>query len=207
MTKFQYTFKHFITVTILMVSLLTCTIYMLPYARGAKLGDNNATQPEDLHSSAFIANQTGDETVETAQTEAIQFSVLEDKNATPGKIGTQSQLEVIEELNQMVRAGMFTMHANLEPVFENGYAKGNLLIVNETSNTHPQIVEIYLKESDRLIYQSDSLGVGEKIAEAALDRPLAAGKYDCIAYFTSIDEDTDRLLGRAGAEMTITVLK
>ena len=94
---------------------------------------------------------------------------------------------------------------NLNPVFKDGSSEGNLLIMNEEINRHPQVVEIYRKDTEELIYKSGAIPVGSRVETGKLLVDLDAGEYPCVAYFNSVDENTGELLGKAGAEITIIV--
>ena len=108
-------------------------------------------------------------------------------------------------LNQQVEEGYINISMNASPVFENGQAEGNLMIVNETVNRYPQQVVITLNDTGETIYISAAIPVGSKIAADTLDVDLEAGSYDCTAMFHSLDPDTGAILGSAGANITITI--
>lgn len=101
--------------------------------------------------------------------------------------------------------GYINISMNASPVFENGQAEGNLMIVNETVNRYPQQVVITLNDTGETIYISAAIPVGSKIAADTLDVDLEAGSYDCTAMFHSLDPDTGAILGSAGANITITI--
>lgn len=81
------------------------------------------------------------------------------------------------------------------------------MIVNESVNRYPQIVEITLNDSGESIYKSAGIAVGSKIEEAKLDVDLDAGTYECTAMFHNVDPDTGASLGCAGAVITVTILE
>ena len=135
------------------------------------------------------------------------FDLTQDENVTEGGLEHKSQEEIQAELNKQVAEGMINISMNLTPVFDDGESEGNLLIINEDINRYPQVVEIYLKDTDELIYKSGAIPVGSKIESDTLDVDLDAGEYDCTAYFNAVNPDTGELVGRAGAEVKITVLK
>lgn len=135
------------------------------------------------------------------------WDLTEDSASQEGGIKTRSQEEIQEELNKKVEDGMINISMNLNPVFENGESEGNLLIVNEEINRYPQIVEIFLKDTDTLVYRSGGISVGHSVEKGKLLVDLDAGNYPCIAYFNAVNPDTNTLVGRAGAEITITVLR
>lgn len=133
------------------------------------------------------------------------YDISLDKNATVGKVAQRSQDEVIAELNKQVEEGMINISMNTNPVFETGTSEGNLIIVNEETNRYPQVVEIYLEDTNELIYKSGGIPVGSKIENATLDYNLSKGTYDCIAYFNAINPDTGELVGKAGANIKVTI--
>lgn len=109
------------------------------------------------------------------------------------------------ELNRQVADGMMTISMNANPVFETPTSEGNLLIVNEYTNKYPQIVEIYNKENDELIYTSKGIPIGKKLEMDSLDVKLPTGEHPCTAYFIAVDPETKTEVGRAGADIIITI--
>ena len=112
--------------------------------------------------------------------------------------------EIEAQLNNQLEEGLINISMNTSPIFENGKATGNLMIVNETINRHPQKVEIIRNDTQDVIYTSGAIPVGSKIEAAALDVSLEAGTYDCTALFHSLD-DAGNLIGSAGAQISITI--
>lgn len=133
------------------------------------------------------------------------FDLTQDSNAQEGEREKRPQEEIQAELNQKVQEGMINISMNLSPIFENGTSKGNLLIVNEEINRHPQVIEIYRKDTNELIYKSGLIPVGSRVDEGSLLVDLDAGEYPCVAYFNSVNGETGELLGKAGAEINIIV--
>ena len=133
------------------------------------------------------------------------FDLTQDGNAQEGQIEGRPVEEIQEELNRMVEEGMINISMNLNPVFKDGTSEGNLLIMNEEINHHPQVVEIYRKDTEELIYKSGLIPVGSRVETGKLLVDLDAGEYSCVAYFNSVDENTGELLGKAGAEITVIV--
>ena len=89
-------------------------------------------------------------------------------------------------------------------LFRSDISLGNLMIVNETINRHPQKVEIIRNDTGEVIYTSGAIPVGSKIEAAKLDVELEAGVYECTALFHNLD-DTGNIIGSAGAIITITI--
>lgn len=94
---------------------------------------------------------------------------------------------------------------NPTPIFANGTSEGNLLIVNSEVNNYPQRVTIIRSDTGEQIYQTKAIPVGSKIETDKLDVNLDAGTYDCVAYFENLDAETGDVLGKAGANITITI--
>lgn len=135
------------------------------------------------------------------------FDLTIDDGAETGDRETMSKEEIEAMLNQKVQEGMINISMNLNPVFANGTSEGNLLIVNEEVNRHPQVIEIYRNDTNELVYKSGLIPVGSRVDYGKLSVDLDAGEYDCVAYFNSINEETGELLGKAGAEITLIVQK
>ncbi len=145
------------------------------------------------------------ETDETGNKKPI-FDLSPDSGLEYGDRPEKSKEEIEAELNEKVQEGMMNISMNLNPAFENGTSEGNLLIVNEEINRHPQIVEIYRKDTNELIYRSGLVPVGGRVDYGKLLIDLDKGEYPCVAYFNSINGETGELLGKAGAEIIIIVL-
>lgn len=131
--------------------------------------------------------------------------IVYDQNAEEGGWEAMSREEITEALNSKVEEGMINISMNTSPVFADGRAEGNLMIVNELVNTYPQKVELYRSDTNELIYTSDAVPVGSKIASDALDVVLEAGVYECTAMFHALDPETGAILGTAGAVITVTI--
>lgn len=127
-----------------------------------------------------------------------------DKNAEEGGWRGTDTEAVIESLNRKVEEGMINISMNTSPYFEDGDSYGNLMIVNEKTNNHPQIVSIVMNSTGEEIYRSGGIPVGSKIEKAKLGVSLPKGVYECTAMFHSVDENGNDL-GCAGAIITVTV--
>ncbi len=114
---------------------------------------------------------------------------------------------IVSSLNEKVEEGMINISMNTSPIFQNGFSAGNLMIVNESVNRYPQIVEITRNDTGEVIYTSGGIPVGSKIEGAKLDVDLNAGTYECTALFHNIDPETGISLGCAGAVIIVTVLE
>ena len=123
-----------------------------------------------------------------------------------GQKDSKTPDEIKNELNQLVGEGMINISMNMFPVFEDGDSEGNLLIMNEEVNKYPQVVEIYILDTNELIYLSNLIAVGHCLDADKLSVDLEAGTYACIAIFNAVDPETGILQGRAAANIQVKVL-
>ena len=119
-------------------------------------------------------------------------------NMTPDQIKAQMQ-KVADE-------SQFSFKINSRPIFENGSAQGDLGIENPSYNVYPMVVQIFLEDTDEIIYDSGGILPNQHIYTARLLRPLSAGEYRAIAVLNAYDPDTLVWQGKAQAALIITVL-
>lgn len=81
------------------------------------------------------------------------------------------------------------------------------MIVNESINRYPQVVEITRNDTNEVVYKSGAIPVGSKIETAKLSVDLDVGTYECTAMFYNVDPNTGNYLGCAGAIINITVFE
>ncbi len=142
---------------------------------------------------------------DSSDTDTHSPGIIYDTGAVEGGWETTDPDKIVENLNEKVAEGMINISMNTSPYFADGTASGNLMIVNESINRYPQVVEIRRNDNDELIYKSGAIPVGSKIEKAPLSVNLDAGIYDCTAMFYNVDPVTGAYLGCAGAIVQITV--
>ena len=131
--------------------------------------------------------------------------IVYDSSAVEGGWDNLSPEEIEARLNEKVADGMINISANTAPIFEDGASEGNLMLVNESINNYPQMVQIVRNDTGEQIYESGAIAVGSKIERARLDVVLPAGTYECTAYFHNLDPESGAIIGTAGAIITITI--
>ncbi len=131
--------------------------------------------------------------------------IIYDSSAVEGGWDNLSPEEIEARLNEKVAEGMINISANTAPIFEDGASEGNLMLVNESINTSPQMVQIVRNDTGEQIYESGAIAAGSKIERARLDVVLPAGTYECTAYFHNLDPESGAIIGTAGAIITITI--
>ena len=131
--------------------------------------------------------------------------IVYDDGAVEGGWDEADTDRIIASLNEKVEEGMINISMNTSPTFRDGTSAGNLMIVNESINRYPQVVEITRSDTGEMIYKSGAIPVGSKIESDTLDVDLAAGTYECTAMFHNVDPKTGASLGCAGAIIHITI--
>lgn len=127
-------------------------------------------------------------------------------NATIGILPGVDVAQRQAELQQQLDEGMIAFSINTNPVFETGGSEGNLMLENPANNAKLLVVEIYLDDTQEMIYQSKAIPVGSYIENAQLDKVLEPGEYAATAYFKAYRESDYSYIGQAGAAINITVL-
>ena len=142
----------------------------------------------------FLTNRDADASLELADNATVGI--------LPGIDIAQRQAELQQELDE----GMIAFSINTNPVFATGGSEGNLMLENPANNAKLLVVEIYIDDTQELIYQSKAIPVGSYIENAALDKVLEPGQYAATAYFKAYREDDYSYIGQVGAAINITVL-
>ncbi len=114
---------------------------------------------------------------------------------------------VYEEMRQEVEEGMFECNMSMTWTFEDGRSESkDACVINSTNNTYPIYFDVYLKDTDELIYSSPIIPVGNQLTDFKLDTPLDAGTYKAICRYTLIrDVETQEEISSAGFVITINV--
>ena len=94
--------------------------------------------------------------------------IVYDSSAVEGGWDNLSPEEIEARLNEKVAEGMINISANTAPIFEDGASEGNLMLVNESINNYPQMVQIVRNDTGEQIYESGAIAVGSKIERARL---------------------------------------
>lgn len=129
-----------------------------------------------------------------------------DQNATMGLLPGVDVAQRQAELQQQLDESMIAFSINTSPVFENGGSEGNLMLENPANNAKLIVVELYLNETEELIYQTKALPAGSYIENARLDKLLEPGEYPATAYFKAYREDDHTYIGQVGAALTLRIL-
>lgn len=118
--------------------------------------------------------------------------------------------EVIEQMDQkaseeMVAPGYYTVMMNYEWRFATGDAVSeNAYVENMAVNTNAVYLDLFLAEDEEnAIYKSPVIPLGSSLQEIALDTPLEAGTYPCVAVYHLVDDNQNTL---STLRVTVTVI-
>lgn len=119
-----------------------------------------------------------------------------------------SAKNVMDQMREEVREGMFECQMSMTWTFADGKAASkDAYIANSTNNTHPICFDVYMQDTEELLYSSPVLPVGTDIRNIKLDKELAAGKYQAtVMYKLLSDVDSQEEISSAGFVVTINVL-
>lgn len=106
----------------------------------------------------------------------------------------ESNLEEIkDEMAEKMEEGMFSTEMNLLWHFPTAKEpSSDAYVGNSEANNSPVFFEIYLADTQELVYTSTVLPVGSKLKELKLDRELAVGEYEAVCKFNLLDEEGNK---------------
>lgn len=118
--------------------------------------------------------------------------------------------DVIEQMEQRASEeftvpGYYTLWMNYEWHFATGDAVSeDAYVENMAINTNAVYFDLFLLEDEEnAIYQSPIIPLGSSLQNIALDTPLEAGTYDCVAVYHLVDDDQNTL---STLRVTVTVI-
>lgn len=118
--------------------------------------------------------------------------------------------EVIEQMTQtapeeLTAPGYYTVWMNYEWHFASGDAVSeDAYVENLAVNTNAVYFDVFLLEDEEnAVYKSPLLPLGSRLRDIALDTPLEAGTYDCVAVYHLVDDDQNTL---STLRVTVTLI-
>lgn len=114
--------------------------------------------------------------------------------------------EVIQQMEEeeYVAPGYYTVTMNFDWHFAAGDAVSeDAYVENAVENTNSVYLDLFLAEDEEnAIYKSPVIPVGSSLEDIALDTPLSAGTYDCVAVYHLVDDDQNTI---STLRVTVTV--
>ncbi len=116
--------------------------------------------------------------------------------------------DIMQQMREEVAEGMFECQMSMNWSFLNGQAESeDAFVGNSENNTHPICFDVYMKDSEELLYSSPVLPVGAKLTNFKLDKELPAGTYKAtVMYHLLKDTESQEEISSAGFVVTIKIL-
>ena len=123
-------------------------------------------------------------------------------------IDEDSANDVMEQMREEVAEGMFECQMSMTWTFADGKAESqDAYVANSTNNTHPICFDVYMRDTEELLYLSPVLPVGTDLRNIKLEKELPAGNYQAIVMYKLLkDVDSQEEISNAGFVVTINVL-
>ncbi|MDE6357572.1 MAG: hypothetical protein K2L15_03170, partial [Eubacteriales bacterium] len=113
---------------------------------------------------------------------------------------------MLEELQKYADASNFSIEIGATMIFQNGRDSGIMNIANPESNIYNMIVEVYLNETEELIYESSVLEPGDYIENDNLRVFLEKGVYDATAVVKAVASNNNDIIGEVAFDVIIHIL-
>lgn len=123
-------------------------------------------------------------------------------------VDENSSQDIMNQMREEVEEGMFECKMSMSWSFANGTSESkDAYVTNSTNNTHPICFDIYLNDTEELIYSSPVLPVGADLKNIKLDKPLSKGEYKATVMYSLLkDTESQEEISSAGFVITINVL-
>ena len=128
----------------------------------------------------------------------------EESGGLRGTVVTPNNVQKASE--ESVAPGYYTVRMNYEWYFATGDAVSeNAYVENLAVNTNAVYIDLFLAEDEEnAIYKSPVIPLGSSLQNIALDTPLEAGTYPCVAVYHLVDDD-QKTLSTLRVTVTVTV--
>lgn len=123
-------------------------------------------------------------------------------------IDEDSANNVMDQMREEVAEGMFECQMSMTWTFADGKAESkDAYVANSINNTHPICFDVYMKDTEELLYSSPVLPVGTDLTNFKLDQELSAGSYQATVMYRLLEDvDSQEEISNAGFVVTIDVL-
>jgi len=140
--------------------------------------------------AVIIAKKPGNEVV-SSSTEADN-TVLDRGFISEEEV--KEQVDVGAAMQEKVAEGMFACRMSMTWTFPDGTSESsNAYVANSESNTHTMYFDVYVDETDELVYSSQLLPVGSEIRGITLEKDLEPGEYPLRVQYTLVDENYEEI--------------
>lgn len=113
--------------------------------------------------------------------------------------------ELMKRMQKKVDEGYVNLQMNTEVIFNQGDGFGTIQAVNPEENQTVIAFDIFLADSDEILYSSGSISPGQYINKGKLNRTLKKGTYEAYAAVKMFDEETQKELNASKVVLSIVV--
>lgn len=115
---------------------------------------------------------------------------------------------VMDQMREEVAEGMFECQMSMTWTFADGKAESqDAYVANSANNTHPICFDVYMRDTEELLYSSPVLPVGTDLRNFKMDQELPAGSYQATVMYKLLEDvDNQEEISSAGFVVTINVL-
>ncbi len=155
---------------------------------------------------AFLLGRQNTPASQDTAASSEQIRQVQDSNRIV--LDAQSAQNAVHEMREAVAEGMFECQMSMTWNFPDGKSESpDAYVANSGLNTHPLYFDVYIDNTDELLYSAPVLPIGSSIANIKLDKELPAGTYqaDC-HYYLLKDAETQVVSSEAEFVITINVL-
>ena len=104
-------------------------------------------------------------------------------------VDEQNMHDIFAELDRKAAEGMFEVKMNATWNFPDGKSPStDAYVANSKANSLPIYFEVETAGGE-IVYTSPEIPVGSAVKDLVLDRPLAAGDYECVCTYHLLNED------------------
>lgn len=120
--------------------------------------------------------------------------IKEDPSGGRGTVITQDNVDEFlnNDNSETVQDGHYTTSMSLNWHFDGKVSK-DAYVANVTKNTRTVYFDLFLADSNEMIYSSPYIPVGAKLQGITLDKELATGTYETILVYHLVDDDNQEL--------------
>lgn len=129
----------------------------------------------------------------------LLFKPAEEEEKRNVVVTQENVEEVIQQMEteqeEKTPVGYYTVTQNFDWHFASGDAtSSDAYVENVKENTNAVYFDLFLADDEEnAIYKSPVIPVGSSLRDIALETPLAAGTYECVAVYHIVDDDQNTL--------------
>ena len=119
--------------------------------------------------------------------------VVKDVSGGRGTVVTKDNVnEVLKDNSETVQDGYYTTTMSIDWHFKGKESK-DAYVANDTSNTRTVYFDLFLADTNEMIYSSPYIPVGAELDSITLDKELEPGTYKTVLVYHLVDDDKQEI--------------